>query len=75
METLGKTVEKIQKLDKNVKWIFMIDDFRAAHASIQKGDLSIIKWLSTLKGRKEFAIFKINDPLPLFSLIKKTMFI
>ena len=69
METLGKSVNQVQSSKKNIKWIFMIDDIRSAHFSISKGDLSIADWLSSLTGKKEYAIFNINDPLPFLSLI------
>ena len=69
METLGKNVKKISSSKKNIKWIFMIDDIRSARYSISKGDISITNWLSSLIGKKEYAIFNINDPLPLLSLI------
>ena len=74
METLGNTIDKVYSQDDNIKWFFMIDDLRSARAGISKGDISIINWLTSLKGKKEFAIFNINDPFPMFSLIFKTMF-
>jgi predicted ATP-grasp superfamily ATP-dependent carboligase len=74
METLGKSAKKVHSSKKNIKWIFMVDDIRSAHSSISNGDLSITDWLFSLMGKKEFAIFNINDPLPFFSIILNLKF-
>jgi len=74
METLGKSVKKVKSNIKNIKWIFMIDDIKSARISISTGEISILNWLSSLKGKKEFAIFNISDPYPSLSLIINTFF-
>jgi len=70
MQTLGKSVKKTSINKKNVKWLFMLDDIRSAQMSISKKEISFFKWLSSLKGIKEYGVFKWDDPLPLFSLFK-----
>jgi len=73
MKTLGRKVDKTSISKENVKWLFMIDDIRSAKMGISKGEISFLKWLSSLRGKKEYGVFKWNDPLPLFSLFKNVI--
>jgi predicted ATP-grasp superfamily ATP-dependent carboligase len=68
LNTIGKSVEKVSYKNQYVKWLFMIDDIRSARMSISRGEISILKWLFSLRGKKEYGVFKWDDPLPMFSL-------
>jgi len=47
-----------------VKWIRLITDVPTALSEIIKGQLKIGDYLKSMKGKKEFAVFSLNDPLP-----------
>ncbi len=47
-----------------VKWVRLITDIPTVLSEIIKGRLKINDYLKSMKGKKEFAVFALNDPLP-----------
>lgn len=66
MDAIGKEVEKVISWKEGVKWLYMFNDTLSAFERISKDELSIIKWIISLRGEKEYAIFTQDDPLPFF---------
>ena len=50
-----------------MKWIRLITDVPTVLSEIIKGRLKIGDYLKSMKGKKEFAVFALNDPLPFFA--------
>jgi D-aspartate ligase len=57
--------DRVQK-GSGVKWIHEFRDLQSAIYYIRRGRLGILEWLSSLRGRKAFAIFSWRDPMPFF---------
>jgi len=74
MDTIGKKFEKQYLNNKNIKWLFMQDDFYSSFESVKKGELSFSEWINSFRGKKEYAIFSKDDPLPFFVSSAKTAF-
>ena len=49
-----------------VKWIRAITDIPTVTKEIMCGRLSVQDYIGTIRGKKEFAVFSIKDPLPAF---------
>jgi len=66
MDAIGENVEKAISKKEGVKWLYMFYDIRSSFESMSKGELSIIEWINSLRGEKEYAIFAWDDPIPFF---------
>ncbi len=66
MDAIEETVEKTISRREGVKWIYMFYDLMSSFESVSKHELTVIKWIDSLKGEKEYAIFAWDDPLPFF---------
>jgi predicted ATP-grasp superfamily ATP-dependent carboligase len=56
---------------KNMKWVRSITDIPTVFNEIFRGNMKLSDYLDSMKGKKEFAVFSLNDPLP--SLIEIAM--
>ncbi len=62
----------ISNIQKNhVKWLFAFHDILSAINDMKNHRLSLIDWISSYKGKKDYAIFSWKDPLPFFRYICK----
>ena len=50
----------------NVKWVRLATDLPTVFGEIVKGNLNFSTYLKSMKGKKEFAVFSKEDPLPFF---------
>ena len=62
-DILGKEVLQ-NGFDKNTKWIRLTTDIPTAIAEMLRGRLKVTDYVNSLKGKKEFAVLSIRDPLP-----------
>lgn len=53
----------------DVKWIRLITDIPTVMGELIKGRMSIRDYVSSLRGKREFAVFSLDDPLPFFAEI------
>lgn len=74
MDALGKTIKKEILKEEKIKWIFMLEDIQSALESISKKELSLKKWTTSYKGKKEYAIFSWDDPLPFLISLTKSIY-
>jgi len=51
----------------HLKWVRLITDVPTVLSEIIKGRLKVRDYLKSMKGKKEFAVFALNDPLPFFA--------
>lgn len=52
-----------------VKWIHLLRDSRSAVYYLRRGELSVRDWISSIRGRKAFAVWSLRDPLPFLSAV------
>ena len=70
-EALGRDMNIIKPKKEQIKWLFMYQDISSAMHSMRKRDLSMSQWIRSYSGKKEYAVFAWNDPLPFFRFICK----
>lgn len=47
-----------------VKWVYFIRDFLAFWTMWKDGNITVREWLKSLQGKKEYALFVWDDPMP-----------
>jgi predicted ATP-grasp superfamily ATP-dependent carboligase len=67
-DMLGETTKK-DGFDKDVKWIRLITDTPVALTEIIKGRMKITDYLNSFRGKKQFSVLSISDPLPFIAEI------
>jgi len=60
----GEEITHNQNFEENIKWIHLYTDSWISLKEILKGRMSIEDYLKSLKGKKEYAVFSLEDPLP-----------
>jgi len=63
-DAVGEPVEPIMSYETGVKWLYWRRDLYAYKGYKQNGDISLFKWLTSLWGKKQYAIFALDDPMP-----------
>jgi len=64
-DTIGEEVPAVNGV-KPAKWVRMATDVPTVFKEIRRGRLSFREYISSLRGKKEYAIFSWRDPLPFF---------
>lgn len=64
MDTIGENIEKPILIENGVKWFNMFEDLDSSIKSIMQGRLSFHDWINSYRGKKEYAVFKWDDPVP-----------
>jgi predicted ATP-grasp superfamily ATP-dependent carboligase len=67
-DMLGEKVKQ-EGFETDVKWIRAVTDIPTALIEIVKGRMKITHYLTSLKGKKQFAVLSMTDPLPFFAEI------
>jgi D-aspartate ligase len=63
-DMMGEQVRQNGTNVRPAKWIRLITDTPTAGTALLKGQLSLTDYCKSLKGKKQFAVFSITDPLP-----------
>jgi predicted ATP-grasp superfamily ATP-dependent carboligase len=66
LDAIGRKFEKPNVIRENVKWLFMWEDIRSSVKSILKRELSILEWIRSYRGEKEYSVLAVDDPIPFF---------
>lgn len=65
LDALGKSKgQNSASYQTEVKWINIFRDFYISFQYLRKKEISLAEWIRSLKGKKEFAVFSYDDPLP-----------
>ncbi len=64
LDMLGEKVEQNGATPKQAKWIRLVTDIPTVVSALLKGRLKFGDYISSLKGKKQFAVFSVKDPLP-----------
>jgi predicted ATP-grasp superfamily ATP-dependent carboligase len=62
-DMIGEEMDIRPPID-HLKWVRLLTDVPTVLSEIVKGRLKIRDYLRSMKGKKEFAVFALNDPLP-----------
>lgn len=56
-----------------VKWIHLLRDIQSVYNLWRKKEITLKGWLNSLHGKKKFAIFSWEDPLPFINVLAKAL--
>ena len=71
LDAIGKDFKPLNIKKNQIKWLFTFQDLSAAFRDIKEHNLTLAEWINSYKGKKEYAIFSWNDPLPFFKFLCK----
>ena len=63
LDILGEKVKQ-GGCANGVKWLHMVTDIPIVLMELLKGKMRFAEYLDSLKGRKQFAVFSLEDPIP-----------
>lgn len=64
LDATGKHIEYTENYEENVKLIYILQDAVSTFSMLTKNTLNIKEWAQSLKGKKDYAYFAEDDPLP-----------
>ncbi len=64
-DMIGEKIE-VQNTFKKINWVRLITDIPTVFIEVVKGKMKIGDYITSMKGKKEFAVFSFKDPLPFF---------
>ncbi|MCD6117674.1 ATP-grasp domain-containing protein [bacterium] len=64
-QALGRYV-RAHQFKTGIKWFRVITDVPVGAVEIIKGNMTVKDFINSYRGRKEFAVFSWNDPIPFF---------
>ena len=65
---IGEKME-IPSASKDIRWVRLVTDIPTVLSEVIKGNMKIRDYVASMKGKKEFAVFSLNDPLPFLTEI------
>lgn len=68
LDMIGEKIT-IQLPSNHTKWVRLATDIPTVFTEIMRGNMKIADYIVSMKGKKEFAVFSLDDPLPFFSEI------
>lgn len=71
----GESVEMNKEFKEGIKWVSMRMDFASYMQYRGDGELMLLNWLKSLRGKKVYEVFAWDDPRPFFSAIGYGFFI
>lgn len=60
---------QVGEIRNNLKWVRLITDIPTVLSEIMKGNVRLSDYIETMRGKKVFAVFSLDDPLPFFAEI------
>ena len=66
LDAIGEKAEFGKEYSTGVKSIYVDSDIQSSRTMYQRGELTAIEWLSSLRGVRQTVLFELNDPQPLF---------
>ena len=68
-DLLGLKVERPQSFEEGVKWIDEDRDLRSSLQYHREGNLSLLAWIKSYRGKRTYALAAMDDPAPILSTI------
>lgn len=66
LDMLGEKVDAVSPA-KDIKWVRLTTDIPTVLTEFMKGRMKIGDYFSSMRGKKTFAVFSSDDPLPFFA--------
>ena len=63
-DMMGEEVKSIISFKENIKWLDIIRDTEVVIGEVLNGNMKLREYLRSLKGKKEYATFSMDDALP-----------
>ncbi len=64
MDAIGEDVKKVVSKTESIKWLYVCVDIMTCLAKARRGELSFGEWIRSLRGKKVYADFAGDDPIP-----------
>ena len=69
LSVTGQKPQPVTEQKTDVKWLYLVRDFVAFRDKQRSGEgTSFLEWLRSLSGKKEYALFAWDDPMPFFRI-------
>ena len=69
LSVTGQNPQPVTEQKTGVNWLYLVRDFLAFRDKRKDGGgVSFVEWLKSLSGKKEYALFAWDDPLPFFRI-------
>jgi len=68
LSVTGQNPQPVTEQRTDIKWLYLVRDFLAFRDKQRNGDASLLEWLKSLSGKKDYALFAWDDPLPFFRI-------
>jgi predicted ATP-grasp superfamily ATP-dependent carboligase len=63
-DMIGEKVQRDAFFSEGVKWVDLVEDFKASLLNGCERKLTLAEWIRSLRGRRSYAIWSADDPLP-----------
>jgi D-aspartate ligase len=73
-DTLGEKIEK-NGFTKGVKWIRLTTDIPTVAIELLGGRMKFSEYLDSLKGKKQFAVMSLKDPMPFIMELAMSLYL
>ena len=80
-DIIGEKVQKNPSFSEGVKWVDLVEDFKASLLNGCEKKLTFAEWAKSLRGRRSYAIWSADDSLPfivqsiqIFRLVPRKIF-
>jgi len=67
-DMIGEEI-KVQPPSNGIKWVRLVTDTPTVFLEIVKGNMKLDDYVASMRGKKEFAVLAIDDPIPFFAEI------
>ena len=67
LSVTGQNPQPVTEQKTGIKWLYLVRDFLSFQDE-QNCDVSFWDWLKSLSGKKDYALFAWDDPLPFFRI-------
>lgn len=64
----GQNPQPVTEQKTGIKWLYLVRDFLSFQEKRRNGEVSFLEWLKSLAGKKDYALFAWDDPLPFFRI-------
>ncbi|UVI29683.1 carboxylate--amine ligase [Paenibacillus spongiae] len=64
----GQDPQPITNQKEGIKWVYLVRDFLSFRQKEKNGEMTFWEWIKNLSGKREYALFTWDDPMPFFRI-------
>jgi predicted ATP-grasp superfamily ATP-dependent carboligase len=68
LSVTGQKPQPVLEQKTGINWLYLVRDYLAFREKQRNGDAAWLPWLRSLAGKKDYALFAWDDPLPFFRI-------